>query len=130
MLATIEIGTIATESCSVCRRHHEVRVALAPERDGEEQLLGFFARCPATGERSWVVLRAPMAADGRSALLAMGPLDALDWEPAEDVVERPLCAVASEPRARVPFRSDLPLRSERLRQALGCPHGVAAPIPA
>ena len=130
MFGTIELRIITTERCPGCQRAHQIRVALMADRDQGEQLVGFFGRCPDTGRRVWLVLRAPVGMNGRSGLLRMGPLDDIEWEPAESAEPMPgvPAAVATLPSSPQPAATvpELGTASERLRRALGCPHSVPA----
>jgi len=137
MSATVEMVTVETLPCRACGRQHRLRLALvAADPSDQEITLGFFGRCPDLGQKSWMVIAVPMAADGASRLLRMGPPDQDRWEPddlesirravAVDAVlgRRPSTRPAPPPPCPRPGdgyrRIPVP---DLLRRALGCPMG-------
>jgi hypothetical protein len=121
MLATIELATLATELCPACGNAHRIRAALVPDAGAGAELMGFFARCPATGRTSWLVVRAPIARDGCSRLLRVGPPDDLEWEPVTDLAVDGRGLPSAMVRGVPPAGRIIPsTAAARLRWVLGC----------
>jgi hypothetical protein len=131
MVLAIDSSTIFSQSCPSCGRSHGHTVAIETTDESTTwALLGFFARCPVTGQRAWFVLDVPQRVDGRSMVVCVGPPD--------DDVTTPNHSLPTEavrlPSARATFTVSSPRGTEPggfrvngrapelLRLALGCPH--------
>ena len=135
MSSSVEMVTVETQPCHACGRRHRLRLALlAAEPSDQEMTLGFFGRCPDRQLRSWIVIGVPIAADGGSRLLRMGPPDQDEWEPEDLDSIRRAVAVDAVLGRRPPAGPSLPrprTQPERgfgrmttpdlLRKAWGCP---------
>ncbi|MBM4187721.1 MAG: hypothetical protein FJ206_10480 [Gemmatimonadetes bacterium] len=126
----IATETLISHRCAACGVPHRIRAAVVTETEAPgATAVGFFARCPETGLKAWLVVEVPAAEDG-TRVVAFGPPDDDTWEPRDPDELEHAWRAAPELPAAAPLLS-YPPRGVRhggfrhaagtLRQALGCP---------